>query len=125
MHRTGALIAASLFVVVLGLPLTIVLVLEPSTSEAACGTERQPDRTWPRERRRGSPSGFCRSMRPPLSTFSSATTGWAYLAALNYAESSFGQDNGPGTGVAYGAAPSGRGGPDGDRHRRRSVRRVG
>ena len=42
MQRTGALIAASLIVVVLGLPLTIVLVLEPSTSEAACGTSGSP-----------------------------------------------------------------------------------
>jgi hypothetical protein len=37
--------------------------------------------------------------------------GWAYLAALNYAESSFGTDNGPGTGVLSGRNYAGAAGP--------------
>jgi hypothetical protein len=37
--------------------------------------------------------------------------GWAYLAALNYAESNFGANNGPGTGVLSGSNHAGAAGP--------------
>ena len=40
--------------------------------------------------------------------FGLGNDGWAYLAALNNAESTFGTDNGPGTGVLSGATRPGR-----------------
>jgi hypothetical protein len=109
-QRTGVLIAATLIVVVLGLPLTIVLVLEPSTSQAACDSSGTPTGPGP-ARVPGIPQRFLPIYEAASQHFGLGTDGWAYLAALNYAESSFGQDNGPGTGVAYGAAPSGAAGP--------------
>ena len=110
MHRTAVLIAASLTVVVLGLPLTIVLVLEPSTSEAACGTGDTPTGPGP-AKVPGIPQPYLPIYEAASQHFALGSDGWAYLAALNYAESSFGQDDGPGTGVAYGSAPSGAAGP--------------
>ncbi len=111
MQRTGLLIAAALIVVVLGFPLTILLVLDPSASRADCGggggtpTGPGPARV-PRV-----PQKFLPIYEAASQHFGLGNDGWAYLAALNYAESDFGQDNGPGTGVAYGAAPSGAAGP--------------
>jgi hypothetical protein len=95
---------------VLGLPLTVVLVLEPSTSEAACGSSASPTGPGP-AKVPGIPQRFLPIYEAAAQHFGLGNNGWAYLAALNYAESSFGQDNGPGTGVSYGAAPSGAAGP--------------
>lgn len=94
----------------LGLPLTVVLVLEPSTSEAACGSSGSPTGPGPANVA-GIPQRFLPIYETAAQHFGLGDDGWAYLAALNYAESSFGQDDGPGTGVAYGAAPSGAAGP--------------
>jgi hypothetical protein len=109
-QRTGVLIAASLTVVVLAVPLTIVLVLEPSTSEAACGSSGSPTGPGPANVP-GIPDRFLPIYEAAAQHFALGAIGWAYLAALNYAESSFGRDDGPGTGVSYGAAPSGAAGP--------------
>jgi peptidoglycan DL-endopeptidase CwlO len=46
-----------------------------------------------------------------LRQFGLGSDGWAYLAALNYAESSFGADNGPGTGVLSASNYAGAAGP--------------
>ena len=110
MPRIGVLVAAALLLLVLGFPVTIVLVLEPSSSEAACSTGGTPTGPGP-SRVPGVPQRFLAIYEAASQHFMLGADGWAYLAALNYAESDFGQDNGPGTGVAYGAAPSGAAGP--------------
>lgn len=110
MPRIGVLVGAALLLLVLGFPVTIVLVLEPSSSEAACGTDGTPTGPGP-SRVPGVPQRFLPIYEAASQHFMLGADGWAYLAALNYAESDFGQDNGPGTGVAYGAAPSGAAGP--------------
>ena len=42
MQRTGVLVAATLAVIVIGLPLTILLLLDPATSQASCGASASP-----------------------------------------------------------------------------------
>ena len=103
----GAFSAAIAAVMALGLPLMILLLLDPS-SQATCG---------------GSPTGLGPVSVPGVpqnllpifeaagQQFQLGNDGWAYLAALNNAESTFGTDNGPGTGVLSGSNSAGAAGP--------------
>ena len=101
----GALSAAIAAVMVLGLPLMILLLLDPS-SQATCG---------------GSPTGpgpvsvpGVPQNLPPIfegagQQFQLGNNGWAYLAALNNAESTFGTSQLPG--VHSGSNSAGAAGP--------------
>jgi hypothetical protein len=107
LRAAGALSAATCALIVLGLPLMILLLLDPS-SQAACG---------------GSPTGPGPASVPGIPTnllpifegaaqqFQLGNDGWAYLAALNNAESTFGTNNAPGTGVLSGSNSAGAAGP--------------
>ena len=59
----------------------------------------------------GVPQRFLPIYEGAAQQFGLGSDGWAYLAALNYAESSFGADNGPGTGVLSGSNYAGAAGP--------------
>ena len=59
----------------------------------------------------GVPQQFLPIYEGAAQQFGLGNDGWAYLAALNYAESSFGADNGPGTGVLSGSNYAGAAGP--------------
>src|ERR1039457_6431413 len=105
LRAVGALGRAIAALMVLGLPLAILLLLDPS-AQAACG---------------GSPTGPGPASVPGIPTnllpifegagqqFQLGNNGWAYLAALNYAESTFGTSQLPG--VHSGATPAGAAGP--------------
>jgi hypothetical protein len=111
-REAGALSAAiaALMVFVVGLPLTILLVLDPSISQASCGTSGSPTGPGPVSVP-GIPQKFLPIYEGAGEHFQLGPSGWAYLAALNYAESSFGTDNGPGTGVLSGSNYAGAAGP--------------
>ena len=59
----------------------------------------------------GVPQSFLPIYEGAAQQFGLGNDGWAYLAALNDAESSFGTDNGPGTGVLSGSNYAGAAGP--------------
>ena len=92
---------------VLALPLSILLLLDPASS-AACGST--PTGPGPSSVP-GVPRQFLPIYEGAAQQFGLGNDGWAYLAALNYAESSFGTDNGPGTGVLSGSNYAGAAGP--------------
>ena len=90
------------------------------------GAADDPAAARPRPRRRraaASPTGPGPASVPGIPTnllpifegaaqqFELGNDGWAYLAALNNAESTFGTDNGPGTGVLSGSNSAGAAGP--------------
>jgi hypothetical protein len=106
-RAAAALIATLAAVMVLGVPLMLLLVLDPS-SQAACGSS--PSGPGP-----SSVPGIPRQLLPIFEGAAQQVglgdDGWAYLAALNDAESSFGTDNGPGTGVLSGSNSAGAAGP--------------
>jgi hypothetical protein len=101
--------AAAALAFVLGLPLAILLLLDPAFS-AACPSAGQPTGPGPRTVS-GVPSNYLPFYEGAAQYFQLGPNGWAYLAALNYAESNFGQDNGPGTGVLSGSNYAGAAGP--------------
>ncbi|MGH2870163.1 MAG: hypothetical protein ACRDNK_21655, partial [Solirubrobacteraceae bacterium] len=104
LRSIGALSAAIVAVMVLGLPLMVLLLLDPNSSQAACsGTPTGPGPT--------SVPGIPQNLLPIFEgagqQFQLGNDGWAYLAALNNAESTFGTNNGPGTGVLSGSNSAG------------------
>ena len=88
----------------LGLPLGILLLLDPAAS-AQCGTPAGPGP--------GNVAGIPQNLLPifegAAQQYGLGSDGWAYLAALNYAESTFGTSNLPG--VHSGANSAGAAGP--------------
>ncbi len=92
--------------IVLAVPLTIVLLLDPSSQAACSAVTGSGPSSVP-----GIPQQYLPYFTGAGSYFQLGSTGWAYLAALNYAESSFGTDNGPGTGVLSGSNYAGAAGP--------------
>ena len=103
----GALAAAAGAFLVLGVPLMILLVLDPSAQAACGGTPTGPGPSSVP----GIPPNLLPIFEGAAQQFELGNDGWAYLAALNDAESSFGTDNGPGTGVLSGSNSAGAAGP--------------
>ena len=103
----SALSAAIAAALVLGLPLMILLVLDPS-SQAACTSS--PTGPGPASVP-GIPQNLLPIFEGAAGQFQLGNDGWAYLAALNNAESTFGTNNGPGTGVLSGSNSAGAAGP--------------
>ena len=103
----GALAAAAGAFLVLGVPLMILLVLDPS-AQAACGGA--PTGPGPSSVP-GIPPNLLPIFEGAAQQFELGNDGWAYLAAFNDAESGFGADNGPGTGVLSGSNSAGAAGP--------------
>jgi hypothetical protein len=108
LRAAGALSAAIAAVIVLGVPLMILLLLDPSSQAAGCGGT--PTGPGP-----ASVPGIPQNLLPIFEgagqQFQLGNDGWAYLAALNNAESTFGTNNGPGTGVLSGSNSAGAAGP--------------
>ena len=104
-RTAGMLGAAVAAVLVLGLPVMILLVLAPS-SQAGCGASG----TGPGP---ANVAGIPRRLLPVFNgaaqQFGLGNDGWAYLAALNYAESTFGSSQLPG--VHSGSNSAGAAGP--------------
>ena len=100
----SAAIAATLAI---ALPVSILLLLDPASSAACGGTPTGPGPTTVP----GIPQRFLPIYEGAAQHFGLGDDGWAYLAALNDAESSFGTDNGPGTGVLSGSNYAGAAGP--------------
>jgi hypothetical protein len=106
-RRASTLSAAIAATLVLGLPLMILLVLDPSSQAACSGTPAGPGpASVP-----GIPTNLLPIFEGASQQFALGNDGWAYLAALNDAESTFGTDNGPSTGVLSGSNPAGAAGP--------------
>ena len=106
--RAVSAAAALAAVLVLGVPLMILLMLDPaSASGCGSGTPTGPGPT--------SVPGIPQNLLPIFEgageQFQLGNDGWAYLAALNNAESTFGTNNGPGTGVLSGSNSAGAAGP--------------
>src|SRR6201997_3692186 len=95
-------------VLVLGVPLMILLMLDPaSASGCGSGTSTGPGpASVP-----GIPQNLLPIFEGASQQFQLGNDGWAYLAALNNAESTFGTNNGPGTGVLSGSNSAGAAGP--------------
>ena len=106
--RAVSAVAALAAVLVLGVPLMILLMLDPA-SAAGCesGTPTGPGpASVP-----GIPQNLLPIFEGASQQFGLGNDGWAYLAALNNAESTFGTNNGPGTGVLSGSNSAGAAGP--------------
>jgi hypothetical protein len=107
LRAAGALSAAIAALIVLGLPLTILLLLDPSSQAACGGTPTGPGpASVP-----GIPQNLLAIFEDAAQQYGLGNDGWAYLAALNNAESTFGTDNSPGTGVLSGSNSAGAAGP--------------
>ena len=93
---------------VLGVPLMILLMLDPaSASGCGSGTPTGPGpASVP-----GIPQNLLPIFEGASQQYELGNDGWAYLAALNNAESTFGTNNGPGTGVLSGSNSAGAAGP--------------
>jgi hypothetical protein len=103
----GALSAAIAALMVLGLPLMILLLLDPASSAACGGSPTGPGpASVP-----GIPQNLLQIFEGAAQQFQLGNDGWAYLAALNNAESTFGTNNGPGSGVLSGSNSTGAAGP--------------
>jgi hypothetical protein len=102
---TAGAVAAVLLVI--GVPLMILLALDPASASSCGGTPSGPGPA----RVPGVPQRFLPIYEAAAQQYGLGSDGWAYLAALNYAESSFGTDNGPGTGVLSGSNYAGAAGP--------------
>jgi hypothetical protein len=107
LRAAGALTAAIAALMVLGLPLMILLLLDPSSQTACSGTPTGPGPTSVP----GIPTNLLPIFEGAAKQFQLGNNGWAYLAALNNAESTFGTNNGPGTGVLSGSNSAGAAGP--------------
>ena len=107
--------------IVLAGPLTIVLLLDPSSQAACSAVTGSGPSSVP-----GIPQQYLPYFTGAGSYFQLGSTGWAYLAALNYyAESSFGTRQWAGHRRAVRRQRCGRCWPDADRHRRRRDRQLG
>lgn len=110
MPRIGWLIAAGCAVFVIGLPVGFLLLLAPAVSQASCGTSGSPTGPGP-----ASVTGIPENLLPVFEGAAQqsqlGSDGWAYLAGLNYAESTFDTDTGPGSGVTSGSNYAGAAGP--------------
>jgi hypothetical protein len=106
LRAAGALAAVLFALVVLGLPLMILLALDPSSQAAQCtGAPAGPGpASVP-----GIPPRLLPVFEGAAQQFQLGSDGWAYLAAINYAESRFGTSNLPG--VHSGANSAGAAGP--------------
>jgi hypothetical protein len=83
----GALGAAIAALIALTLPVAILLLLDPASSSACGATPSGPGpSTVP-----GVPQRFLAIYEGAAQQFGLGNDGWAYLAALNFAESSFGR----------------------------------
>lgn len=104
--RVAGALSAAIAVMVLGLPLAILL-LDPSASAACGGSPTGPGPTSVP----GIPTNLLPIFEGAAQQFQLGNDGWAYLAALNNAESTFATHNGPGTGVLSGSNSAGAAGP--------------
>src|ERR1039458_3499092 len=105
LRAVGALSAAIAALMVLGLPLAILLLLDPS-AQAACGSS--PTGPGPASVP-GIPTNLLPIFEGAGQQFQLGNNGWACLAALNYAESTFGTSQLPG--VHSGSNSAGAAGP--------------
>ena len=105
LRAVGALSAAIAALMVLGVPLAILLLLDPS-AQAACGAS--PTGPGPASVP-GIPTNLLPIFEGAGQQFQLGNNGWAYLAALNYAESTFGTSQLPG--VHSGSNSAGAAGP--------------
>lgn len=106
LRSAGALAAVTCALIVLGVPLMILLMLDPSSQAAECaGTPTGPDPA----RVPGIPTRLLPTFEGAAAQFGLGGNGWAYLAALNYAESRFGSSQLPG--VHSGSNAAGAAGP--------------
>ena len=105
MQRTGCLLAAAAVVVVLGIPLMILLALDPGSSQACGAAPAGPGPATVA----GIPTQLLPIFEGAAQQFQLGSDGWAYLAALNDAESTFGTSQLPG--VHSGANSAGAAGP--------------
>ncbi len=107
LRAAGALGAVLIALLVIGLPLTILLALNPASASSCIATPTGPGPS--------SVPGIPPTLLPIFDgasqQFQLGSDGWAYLAALNDAESTFGTNNGPGTGVMAGSNSAGAAGP--------------
>ena len=106
--RAVSAAAALAAVLVLGVPLMILLMLDPA-SAAGCGSGT-PTGPGPASVP-GIPQNLLPIFEGASQQYALGNDGWAYLAALNNAESTFGTNNGPGTGVLSGSNSAGAAGP--------------
>ena len=105
LRAAGALTAAIAAVLVIGLPLMILLMLDPSSQAACSGTPTGPGPTSVP----GIPTNLLPIFEGAAQQFQLGNDGWAYLAALNNAESTFGTSQLPG--VHSGSNSAGAAGP--------------
>jgi hypothetical protein len=105
LRAVGALSAAIAALMVLGVPLAILLLLDPS-AQAACGSS--PTGPGPASVP-GIPTNLLPIFEGAGQQFQLGNNGWAYLAAFNYAESTFGTSQLPG--VHSGSNSAGAAGP--------------
>jgi hypothetical protein len=104
-QRTGCLVALAAAVVILGMPLMILLALDPASSQACGATPAGPGPASVA----GIPSQLLPIFEGASQQFQLGADGWAYLAALNDAESTFGTSQLPG--VHSGENGAGAAGP--------------
>ncbi len=107
LRAAGALGGAFVALLAIGLPLMILLALDPASQAACGGTPTGPGPSSVP----GIPSNLLPIFEGASQQFALGSDGWAYLAALNNAESTFATNNGPGTGVLSGANSAGAAGP--------------
>ena len=107
LRAAAALGAAAVALLVIGLPLMILLALDPASASSCSGTPTGPGPTSVP----GIPQNLLPIFEGASQQFGLGNDGWAYLAALNNAESTFGANNGPGTGVLAGSNSAGAAGP--------------
>jgi hypothetical protein len=105
LRAAGALTAAITAALVIGLPLMILLMLDPSSQAACSGTPTGPGPTSVP----GIPTNLLPIFEGAGQQFQLGNDGWAYLAALNNAESTFGTSQLPG--VHSGSNSAGAAGP--------------
>jgi len=107
LRAVSAAAAVVAVLLVLGVPLMILLMLDPASASGCGGTPTGPGpASVP-----GIPQNLLPIFEGAGQQFQLGNDGWAYLAALNNAESTFGTNNGPGTGVLSGSNSAGAAGP--------------
>lgn len=103
----GALTAAIAALMVLGVRLAILLMLDPSAQPPCGGSPTGPGPSSVP----GIPANLLPIFEGAWQQFQLGSNGSAYLAALNDAESTFGTNDAPGTGVLSGSNSAGAAGP--------------